>query len=150
MFIDDKKRGKVGEELFKEFLKSKGVNYADVSEIEAFQNKDVDIIVKGQYVEIKTDYRIESTKRIFVECYKEKDGKVYSGWMEKCEADYIAYIDAVSRETFIIKMNRLRDYINHNGEPFGYNIDTRMKTYGHCVPIKKLEADGVIVSKFYI
>jgi len=56
-FFDDIKRGKIGEDIFKEdFLDFLNIQYKDVSDCQAFQIIDSDFLTKIGLYEIKANY----------------------------------------------------------------------------------------------
>ena len=105
--------GKIGEQLFQQMMESRGYVVKDVSFSSDYWSKDIDFIVTSpttgavQAFEVKWDSRISQTGNLFLELTNiySKGGK---GWFKFCEADYLAYGDAVSRLFYIIPMKELR------------------------------------------
>ena len=105
--------GRQGELLFKEIMEARGYEVEDVSNNSAYWHRDIDFIVTspttGQVktFEVKFDTRINRTGNLFLERANahSEDGR---GWYEFCEADYLAYGDAVSGQFYMIPLLDLR------------------------------------------
>lgn len=61
-FIQDKRRGKVGERVVKGYFEAIGADIRDLSEESEYQAQDVDLIAAdGLTYEVKTDYSFSET-----------------------------------------------------------------------------------------
>ena len=91
-----------------------GYEVLDVSGNPEYWDKDIDFVItspttgKVKTFEVKWDSRINSTGNLYLErsSINSKGGK---GWFEFCEADYLAYGDAVSGQFYMIGMQELRE-----------------------------------------
>ena len=105
--------GKQGEYLFEQAMKDRGYIVEDVSSSSIYWNKDIDFIITSpttgavKTFEVKWDGCIHHTGNLYLELSNihSQGGK---GWYKFCEADYLAYGDAVSRLFYIIPMKELR------------------------------------------
>ena len=114
--------GKQGERLFSEAMQARGYDVVDVSGNPEYWYKDIDFIItsptSGQTktFEVKWDTRINRTGNLYLErtsSFTKQPGIEGQGWFEWCEADYLAYGDAVSGQFYIIPMNKLRWYADN-------------------------------------
>lgn len=105
--------GKQGERLFREVMEARGYVVEDVSGNPDYWYKDIDFIITSpttgarKTFEVKWDARINSTGNLYLERtnIRSKGG---AGWFEFCEADFLAYGDAVSGQFYMIPMDELR------------------------------------------
>ena len=110
--------GKQGEQLFQQIMESRGYTVEDVSNNPQYWYKDIDFIVTSstsgetKTFEVKWDTKINTTGNLFLE-YESLYSKGGKGWFEFCEADYLAYGDAVTKVFYIIDMEQLRQAANN-------------------------------------
>lgn len=98
-FIDDIKKGKIGELIFKEdFLEFLNINFIDVTGCQQFQVIDSDYLTKIGLYEIKTNYK-DDEYLIFEDYtnYNKELGKISFGWVYKTKADLIIFISKKTR-----------------------------------------------------
>ena len=108
--------GKQGERLFAQTMKNRNYIVKDVSSNPDYWSKDIDFIITSpttglvKTFEVKWDSRIHKTGNLYLELsnVNSKDG---IGWFNFCEADYIAYGDAVKRKFYIIPLLELKEKI---------------------------------------
>lgn len=108
-----------GEWELKATLRNHGYSVEDVSDNPNYWYKDIDLIVTnnetGQVssIEVKWDRRIAATGNLYIEFAnpRSKGGK---GWFEFCEADLLAYGDAVNKVFYIIKVSELKKFVARN------------------------------------
>ena len=106
--------GKYGEYLFKQIMESRNYKVEDVSNNPDFWYRDIDFIITSptsgltKTFEVKWDSRINRTGNLYLEIssINSKGGK---GWWQFCEADYLAYGDAVAQTFHIIPVAELRE-----------------------------------------
>lgn len=110
--------GRQGELLFKEIMESRGYEVKDVSGDSNYWYRDIDFIVKSPITgqiktfEVKFDTRLHTTGNLYLErtsTFTKEAGIKGLGWFEWCEADYLAYGDAVSGQFYMIPMAELRE-----------------------------------------
>ena len=105
--------GKQGERLFKEVMEARGYDVQDVSGNPDYWYRDIDFIITSpttgetKTFECKWDTRINRTGNLFLE-RANAHSKGGRGWFEFCEADYLAYGDAVSGQFYMIPLLDLR------------------------------------------
>ena len=110
--------GKQGEQLFQQIMESRGYTVEDVSNNPQYWYKDIDFIVTSstsgetKTFEVKWDTKINTTGNLFLE-YESLYSKGGKGWFEFCEADFLAYGDAVTKVFYIIDMEQLRQAANN-------------------------------------
>lgn len=113
-----KNNGKQGEQLFAQIMQQKGYIVEDVSNNPEYWYRDIDFIVTSstsgetKTFEVKWDSKISNTGNLYLELTSlySKGGR---GWFEFCEADYLAYGDAVTKVFYIIDMEQLRQAANN-------------------------------------
>lgn len=107
--------GRRGELLFSEKAQQCGYTVEDTTNNPQYFYKDIDFLVTNQEgiqksFEIKWDSRISQTNNLYLELTNihSKEGK---GWFKFCEADYLAYGDAVNEIFYIIPLQQLKDRV---------------------------------------
>jgi hypothetical protein len=93
-----------------------GYGVEDVSNNPCYWEKDIDFIITSPFTgavksfEVKWDSRISSTNNLYLELSSahSKGGK---GWYKFCEADYLAYGDAVNKVFYIISFPELKERV---------------------------------------
>ena len=109
--------GRTGELLFKQRMEQLGYLVEDVSGNPDYFYKDIDFIITSpktgaiKTFECKFDSRINQTGNLYLELTNvhSKGGK---GWFKFCEADFLAYGNAATKEFYILPMDKLRQRIN--------------------------------------
>ena len=112
-FLGEMKRGKVGEELFIDFLNRHDFDYEDLRNSKDFQKKDIDFLVEDKYFEVKTDYKIRNTGNVVIELINIREGHRCNGWFQKTEADNLVIIDPIGRRGYRLRMEELREYLRN-------------------------------------
>lgn len=110
--------GKQGEALFKERMLALGYGLQDVSGNPDYWYRDIDFIAFSpktkaeKSFEVKWDSRINNTGNLYLELtnVNSKGGR---GWFTFCEADYIAYGDALAQVFYIIPLAALKERLAH-------------------------------------
>jgi hypothetical protein len=106
-FFDDVKRGKIGEDIFKEdFLEFLNIQYRDVSNCQAFQIIDSDFLTKIGLYEIKANYN-DNEMLVFEDYsnYNEEYGEKSLGWIYKTKADLIIFVSKKTRTMVFLPFN---------------------------------------------
>ena len=94
-FEEDKKRGKSGEQIFKEdFLDFLGIHYDDVTGCQQFQVIDTDYLTKIGTYEVKANYK--DNKILIFEDWSNLEYRTY-GWIYKTTADLIVFVSKKTR-----------------------------------------------------
>ena len=110
--------GKQGEQLFQQAMQNKGYKVVDVSNNPSYWNKDIDFVITSpatgatKTFEVKYDSKLNKTGNLYLELanINSKGGK---GWFEFCQADYLAYGDAITNTFYIIPLLELREKVEH-------------------------------------
>ena len=111
--------GREGELLFKQIMEQGGYGVEDVSGNPNYWHKDIDFIITSpttgavRSFEVKWDSCISKTGNLYLELTNihSRGGK---GWYQFCEADYIAYGDAVNGQFYIIPLQALKERTKGN------------------------------------
>jgi Holliday junction resolvase-like predicted endonuclease len=126
--------GKEYEKVVQAYFESYGYKIDDKSDDEEYQQKDIDFIAyqgKRSYkVEVKADSRMHETGNIVIE-----DGMIRSvgyrpGWLHKCEADVLCFVDVVGKVAYMLDWKKIRQNI----DKYGKRIEFQNK-YDNCIGI---------------
>lgn len=108
--------GKQGEALFAERMAARGYKVEDVSGNPDYWYKDIDFIITSpttqqtKTFEVKWDSRINQTGNLYLELTN-THSRGGQGWFKFCEADFLAYGDALAQEFYVIPMTELRERV---------------------------------------
>ena len=147
-FERDMARGKIGEEIVLNFLKSddRVKKVVDVREDELHQLKDIDFIQffkngKSIDIEVKTDELAHKTDNI---AYESISSKTYGtlGCFDKTSAQLIYYYIAHTDEILIIDVYLIRAYMKINKDKYKL-IDMGDDAMGYLIPIKDILNNGL-------
>ena len=134
-----------GEYELKTYLREQGHKVQDVSNNPDYWKKDIDLIVDDTHtVEVKWDSKLYDTGNLFVETLSDTEYK-RAGWFKFCEADTLAYGDAVNKYFYLFDFEALKEHIEaHKGDyktvvAADYGKDGIKKfSEGYLVPIDTL------------
>lgn len=122
-------------------MESRGYEVIDVSDNPDYWYYDIDFVITSpttgevKTFEVKWDSRINSTGNLYLE-YTSINSKGGKGWFEFCEADFLAYGDAVSGQFYMIPMKELRQAVKEL--PFR-NAWCGEESTGRLVALKDIE-----------
>lgn len=117
--------GKEYEKIVQDYFHSYGYIIDDKSDDEEYQKKDIDFIAykgKRKYaVEVKADTRMNETGNIVIE-----DGMIRSvgyrpGWLHKCEADILCFVDVVGNVAYMLNWAKIRKNIDTYGKKIKFD-----------------------------
>ena len=114
--VDIMSKGRAGELLFKEIMQARAYQVEDVSNNPDYWHKDIDFVITSpttgavKTFEVKWDSCINSTGNLYLELTNihSRGGK---GWFNFCQADYLAYGDAVNKVFYIIPFADLKERV---------------------------------------
>lgn len=119
--------GRLGEQVFRFVMRERGYTLEDVTNNSNYFDKDIDFLVTSPFTgavksfEVKYDNCINYTRNLYLELTninsKQWDG---DGWWLHCDADYLAYGDAATRNFHIIKLNELKERVKELPERLGH------------------------------
>ena len=99
----DKQRGKVGENLVKQYFISQGYEIKDTSEEQLFQNDDIDFIVADSLTyEVKTDYMFSRTGNFALEDSYQNAHGIIKSWLWTSKADRFAFVNPKNLSKFVV------------------------------------------------
>ena len=114
-FIKAKQKGKTGETAVIEHYKNNGCNVIDVSEDREFQKIDVDLIIDGDFVEVKTQKSLSEREKITLELETEYyNSLIRKGWFYSTEANILIFYDNTNNIAYSVDTKELRDYYIKN------------------------------------
>ena len=101
-FIQDKRRGKVGERVVKGYFEAIGADIRDLSEESEYQAQDVDLIAAdGLTYEVKTDYRFSETGNLALEDSITNAHGRFKSWLWTSKADFFCFVDPNQESKFV-------------------------------------------------
>ena len=141
MFYDDLAIGKRGEKLVKDAIAARGHKVEDLSDIQEYQDLDIDMRLtdkKGVSItmEVKNDIKSNYTGNVFIETYNRNNIKRGGdGWIQYCEADYLCFVQEDKREAHIVRRDELIKHCWNND----YRQSNSDFSRGYLVPVSKLK-----------
>lgn len=144
--------GREGEELFAKLMAARGNEVRDVSKNEYYFDKDIDFFLANPTgekcsVEVKWCFGISKYGNLFLE-YLNPRSKQWSGegWWPHCQADFLAYGDAINRKFYIFNMSELRKVVEPiwNQLKDGSSWDNSI---GKKLPLNKVKHLAVIIEE---
>lgn len=139
-----------GEHQLKWSLREHGYIVKDVSNNEKYFDKDIDLIATNIFtgvtttLEVKWCQCISKTGNLFIEIENPRSVQWNGeGWYYHCQADLLAYGDAVNKIFYFIKVSALREYVEKNKEKLsiGRTLDGSV---GYKVPKDELTFDCIV------
>ena len=125
-FLKAKQKGKKGETAVKDYYINQGLEVIDVSEDREFQKIDVDFIIDGNFVEVKTQKSISEREKITLELETEYyNSLVRQGWFNSTEANILIFYDNINNIAYSVDTKELRDYFNKHK----YSNDLEFHSY---------------------
>lgn len=126
-------------------LREHGYIVDNVTNEPNYWSKDIDFLIVPVLgadivtsIEVKWDKRIAATGNLFIELENPRSIRG-NGWFKFCEADYIAYGDAVNRIFYFIKLADLRAHIAEHKLELKYRT-TSDGSYGYLLPLSDVAA----------
>lgn len=133
-----------GEYELKRCLRENGYKVKDVSEEPGYWDKDIDLLVTNPNtnitttIEVKWDRCIAATGNMFIETVNPRS-KSGNGWFKFCEADVLAYGDAINKSFYLMTVSALKDFINNNKDKL-QSRSTWDGSTGYIVPLSSVAA----------
>ena len=149
-FDKNKKLGKTAEEQVKNHLENRGNIIIDVSEIEEYQEQDIDFIVKNgnqeTTLEVKLDNSFNKTDNLFIEDYSIKYDFKKLGWLNYCKADYICYYDTKMKNGIIVDFSIVKSLLDKYAyQKIFYDYQDDKERYCYLLPIGRARQHNAIV-----
>ena len=135
---------KAGEFELKQKLRDLGYIVKDVSNEPVYWHKDIDLLVTDterhieMSMEVKYDKLMAQTGNLFVES-KNPRSTNGAGWLKFCQADLLAYGDAVNEVFYCFSFQKFKDYIN-NAKKSLTECRTLDGAYGYLVSLDHILA----------
>lgn len=108
------------QEIVKRHLESRGNLVVDVSENKDYQKRDIDFIVYKDgamtTLEVKKDKSLYTTLNFFIEVGFQRGNYYSTGWLKKCEAEYLCYYDTKCRKGVIVDFPLLKSLLEQYGK----------------------------------
>lgn len=130
-----------GEAMVKQYLQSTGRTVIDVSKNGDYWSQGIDLIaIRGQNtekIEVKYCFNINHYHSFFIELIANKE-KHEPGWIDYTKSDFIFYVDAISKECYIIHPHEIRSYLaTHDYQIRECHKDVYKTTVGAIVPVEE-------------
>ena len=109
-FLKAKRKGKQGETAVKDYYLNNGSSVIDVSEDREYQKIDVDFIIDGNFVEVKTQKSLAEQEKITLEIETEYyNNLVRQGWFYSTEANILIFYDNTNNIAYSVDTKELRN-----------------------------------------
>lgn len=134
--------GDKGEEKVRALMIARGHKVENLADNPAYWEKDIDMRVSGQMVEVKTDNVMHRTGNLFIE-YETfcANGEVHDGWILITEAEYLFYLDNVNDILHIYRMDEVKEYIRQKKrylEKKCLEFPSGKEVWGYLLPYGRL------------
>lgn len=108
-------KGEKAEQIVFNYLRDKReMQLTNVTKDKKYQDIDVDFLLDYKNrtfsIEVKTDYKIHKTHRFLLEYDTYKDNKVWRGWMNKSQTDYLIWYSFELNTIFILDFIKLKEW----------------------------------------
>lgn len=129
-----------GEWMVKQYLQDTGRTVIDVSKNNDYWSQGIDLLtIKGQQtekIEVKYCSNINRYHSFFIELIANQE-KNEPGWIDYTKSDFIFYVDAISKDCYILHPQEIRDYLStHDYETRVCHKDKYKSTLGAIVPVE--------------
>lgn len=105
----------MGEEVIKCYYCAKGSTVIDVSADKEYQNKDIDFIIDGQTVEVKTQNGIVNYGDVVLELVSNTDNARFKdGWFNTTQADVLIFYSPQYKVMYRVETQKLREWYAQN------------------------------------
>ena len=111
-FERDKEIGKYGEQIVYNYYCSLGCNIIDVTEDREYQLQDIDFLIDGIPIEVKTQ-TCQMEEKICIELMSNVE-RNYNGWFYTTAAQYLIFVDKHNGILYKISTEELREYYYKN------------------------------------
>jgi len=130
--------GLVGERAFLRLARQNRWRVRDVRDNPEFRRRDIDFVVEGWTVEVKTDFVASSSGKIPFELFADVwRGKL--GWGIYCEADYLFWYFPFENEFLQLKMSDFRRFCLKNAQSFEARL-MGDRAFGLLVPLELIKS----------
>ena len=111
-FERDKEIGKCGEQIVYNYYRGLGCNVIDVTEDREYQLQDIDFLIDGIPIEVKTQ-TCQMEEKICIELMSNVE-RNYNGWFYTTAAQYLIFVDRRNHILYKIATEDLRAYYYKN------------------------------------
>ena len=111
--------GKIGEQAIAKHYRQQGCIVVDVSADRGYQEIDIDMLINGQTVEIKTDYNIHRYGNICVELVSnDSEDRYKAGWFFTSEAKVFIFYSPQQNKSYQVLRKDLQSLYEEHKECF--------------------------------
>jgi len=144
--------GKGAESIIKEKLEMNGFEVKDVSDDKRYQKVDIDLVASKQgtsiTVEIKHDSKISVNGNFFFENSHERESGVKEGWLHKCKAQALVFVDSSTNTIYLLDWFRTKQYVLKYGRYVEfYNKSDRCRSSAYVVPVQDIRVFGLLIKE---
>lgn len=131
---NQKQIGDAGEAKIRSLMAARGHEVINLANNPTYWEKDIDMLVAGHPIEVKTDNVMYRTGNLFIEegTYF-NTGEYHAGWVKYTEAEYLFYLDNMNEILYIYNMDDVKEKAKH------YQIGTlrfpHKRVDGYLMPI---------------
>lgn len=117
-FDDANSIGKQCEAYVKRYLTDRGITVEDFSDVPEWRAVDTDFRItnkQGQTatLEVKSDTNPHKTGNFLFELGFYRTTGYYKGWFDKCQADYLCFVDGIGKRGYILDYRKVKEEIQH-------------------------------------
>lgn len=133
LFQELKRKGEVGEMAVINHYQKKGCAVEDVSDNPQYFKYDIDILINGQTVEVKTDYRMYETGNLLLEMVSNSNPAYYKeGWFITSKAQVFVFYSPQTNSTYQVFADELRKVVFDNQSQLKYR-NMRVNEFGNVI-----------------
>lgn len=133
LFQELKQKGEVGETAVIKHYQKLGCIIEDTSDNPQYFKDDIDMIINGQTVEVKTDYRMNETGNIALEMVSNYNPAYYKdGWFITSKAQIFVFYSPQTNNSYQVFADELRKVVFENQNQFKYR-NLRVNEFGNVV-----------------
>ena len=119
LFNKQLEKGEQGEQAIEEYYKKQGYIVQNMTKKKEYWQKDIDLIINGQTVEIKTDARIAYTQNLCFELVSNNNEEMYKpGWFLTSEANVFIIYSPQTKMSYQILSKEIRQLYEQRKELF--------------------------------
>ena len=142
-------KGTQAEQIVYRYLTDKrDMELTNVTKDKKYQDIDVDFLLDYKnrtfYIEVKTDYKISQTKRFLLEYDSYVDDKIYRGWMNKSQTDYLIWYSFELNTMFILDFTKLKEWADKQPKRLTYNPEAHCHFDAVFIDISKTRELGIL------
>lgn len=119
LFDKQLEKGEQGEQAIEAYYKQQGCIVQNMTMDKEYWEKDIDLIINGQTVEVKTDTRVAETQNLCFELVSNDNEEMYKpGWFFTSEANVFIIYSPQTRMSYQILSKEIRQLYEQRKDLF--------------------------------